>query len=345
MKYKRFFLIDDENNDGLFQLQVGGDRSKLFNDVNSRRQVRVVSNTRDNNGVESYIYNDNVGIKNCITLGTRGNDYFSCYQDDYTVTIVRTLLLYTKKFELNKYIAFYICALLRMNKYKCAYGRVLSGERLQLEQISLPVNEDGNPNWIFIENKCKEIYNKIYNSVNQNPLIEVKLQLQTKNWKSFKIGKLFDVVGTKTTPVKILQESGMGEYPYITTKATNNGCDGFYNIKTEYGNVITVDSAVVGYASYQAKDFSASDHVEKLKPNFPLNKFVAMFLITILNREQYRFHYGRKASQERLKTLQIKLPAKTDNNGNLLLDNDNNPTPDWQFMENYIKSLPYSSSL
>ena len=54
-----------------------------------------------------------------------------------------------------------------------------------------------------------------------------------------------------------------------------------------------------------------------------------MFLVTILNLEKYRYNYGRKASQARMKERSIKLPAK-------------NGQPDWQFMEKYIKSLPYS---
>jgi type I restriction enzyme M protein len=57
-----------------------------------------------------------------------------------------------------------------------------------------------------------------------------------------------------------------------------------------------------------------------------------MFFVTIMNLEKYRYNYGRKASQTRMKKILIKLPEK---NGN----------PDLIFMENYIKSLPYSKSL
>ncbi len=130
-----------------------------------------------------------------------------------------------------------------------------------------------------------------------------------------------------------MKKVGKGKYPYITTKAKNNGCEGFYLTRTESGNVITIDSAAVGYASYQAADFSASDHVEKLTLKGDLNKYIAMCLTTILNKEQYRFQYGRKASQDRLEYLKIKLPTTTQG------------FPDWEYMENYIKSLPYSSSL
>lgn len=209
------------------------------------------------------------------------------------------------------------------NRHKFSYARKPKQNRIT--NLLIPAKES-IPAFVY-KQKIKTISNKPFNDY------KIKFQLQTQNWKAFKISELFDVEGTKTTPLKILEENGIGKYPYITTKATNNGCDGFYNIKTEAGNIITVDSAVIGYASYQIKDFSASDHVEKLIPKFILNKFIAMFLTTILNQEQYRFHYGRKASQNRLKALQITLPTTPQGE------------PDWQLMENYIKSLPYSSSL
>jgi len=58
-----------------------------------------------------------------------------------------------------------------------------------------------------------------------------------------------------------------------------------------------------------------------------------MFLITLLRLEQFRFSYGMTGKKERLQDFYIKLPVDSKNN------------PDWEFMEDYIKSLPYSSNL
>lgn len=58
-----------------------------------------------------------------------------------------------------------------------------------------------------------------------------------------------------------------------------------------------------------------------------------MFLVTILQMEKYRYNYSRKMGSDRLKTFKIKLPKTVGGN------------PDWKFMEDYIKSLPYSSNL
>ncbi len=63
-----------------------------------------------------------------------------------------------------------------------------------------------------------------------------------------------------------------------------------------------------------------------------MNFYVDLFLVTILNLERYRYNYGRKASQTRLKTISIKLPVR-------------NGQPDFEFMMQCIKGLPYSKLL
>ena len=176
--------------------------------------------------------------------------------------------------------------------------------------------------------------NNLRESINNKALSNEILNIDTAKWVYFNLSEtLFDITGSKTTPPLDIMEAQAGEYPYVTTQATNNGVSAHFDFWTEKGNVITIDSAIIGYSSYQKYNFSASDHVEKLIPKFDLNPYTAMFLVTILNIEQYRYNYGRKASQSRLKTARIKLPSTADNQ------------PDWDYMERYIKSLPYSSNL
>lgn len=70
-----------------------------------------------------------------------------------------------------------------------------------------------------------------------------------------------------------------------------------------------------------------------------LNKYTALFLKSLMEfcfRNRYLSH-GRELIQEKLKIEKIKLPAKQSKEGKY--------KPDWQFMEDYIKSLPYSSNL
>ena len=152
-------------------------------------------------------------------------------------------------------------------------------------------------------------------------------------WRPFALTDLFDVAGTTTTPPRELAYIEQGGFPYVTTQATNNGIDGFYGQHTEDGGVITVDSAVVGFCAYQEKAFSASDHVEKLTPRFDMTAPLAMFLVTLLNMEQYRYNYGLKRAQKRLRRESLRLPCTK------------RGTPDWRYMERYIGGLRYSRNL
>jgi hypothetical protein len=68
-----------------------------------------------------------------------------------------------------------------------------------------------------------------------------------------------------------------------------------------------------------------------LKPKTKVDKTALFFICTIIKLEKYRFNYGRQANKS-LRAIKIKLPAIKG-------------SPDWNFMEYYIKSLPYTSNL
>lgn len=160
--------------------------------------------------------------------------------------------------------------------------------------------------------------------------IMYKYHLNDVEWGEFFIGGregIFDVCGTVTTHPSKLTQNGI--IPRITCAATDNGLEGFYNNPpTEKGGVLTVDSATIGYVSYQKNDFIATDHVEKIcaKNNGYISREVGLFIKTsIENSANSKYGYGYKFSQTRIKRQKIMLP----------IDDKNNPN--WHFMEEYIK--------
>lgn len=264
----------------------------------------------------------------CLSLSRVGNAglTFVQPQDFYIADNAYSLRL--KNIIGNKFIYLFLSTVLNLEVTKYSYGRIINSKYFET-RIKLPSDSKGQPDWQFMEDFIKEKYKPI----EKKTITKIKtrpVSLDVSNWKQFKISDLFNVKGTKTTKLDDLELAGSGMYPYVTTQAVDNGVAGYYGICTEEGNVITADSAVIGFCSYQEKSFSASDHVEKLIPKFEMNKYIALFLTTIINLENYRYNYGRKFNQTKIKETLIKLPI--DSQGN----------PDWLFMENYIKSLPYS---
>ncbi|OIO03883.1 hypothetical protein AUJ67_00180 [Candidatus Desantisbacteria bacterium CG1_02_49_89] len=284
--------------------------------------IPFVARTAENNGISAFveIINNVVPFPSgLITVSVGGSVLEAFLQPERFYTGFHVLVLFPK-YEMEIVEKLYYCYCIRKNKYKYSYGRQANKT---LKDILIPKSIPQD----FVIINCEKL-----NTLIPQSIINQKFELNTNDWQLFELKSLFTIKGSKTTPLLELEDYGIGKYPYVTTRATNNGVEGFYNYYTEEGNVLTVDSAVLGYCSYQPLPFSASDHVEKLIPKFKINKYIALFLTTIINLEQYRYNYGIKCSQIRMRKLKIKLPVK-------------NGKPNWEFMERYIKSLPYSISI
>ena len=291
-----------------------------------KNAVPFVSRTENNNGVSAYVETElDIEPNPAHTLSVAGGgSVLSTFYQSFPYYSGRDLYVLVPKGKMSVIEMLFYAKCISANKYKYNYGRQANKT---LKNILIPsqIPEE-------LKNKLTTYHKELEESISQKPIVDKEIKLEIDKWGEFELNELFKIQGSKTTPLLELEEYGNGKYPYVTTQATNNGIDGFFDFYSEDGNVLTADSAVLGYCSYQALSFSASDHVEKLIPKFKMNKYVAMFLTTILNLEQYRYNYGRKCSQDRMKKISIKLPSKNEN-------------PDFEYMENYIKSLSYSSSL
>lgn len=303
----------------LFKVEYGQRiyHSKSFLDGKTGK-IPLISSGKNEHGFYGFfdiepVYKNVISVTNTGSVGWAFYHNYSCCIDDNCLVLI-------PKTKISDQQMIYISMLINKDKYRYMYGRQVTPARI--ENIELPnipnfVNKKEFPN---VDEAKKSVSNK-------------KFSFDISKGKRFLIKDLFEVSGTKTTPKKKLEEIGEGKYPYITTQSTNNGVEDFYNFYTEKGNMMVIDSAVAGFCSYQGENFSASDHVEKLSPKFELNKYIGLFLQTIINFEQFRYSYGKKFNQEKIRNTKIKLPV------------DSKSNPDWQFMEDYMKSLPYSASI
>jgi len=66
--------------------------------------------------------------------------------------------------------------------------------------------------------------------------------------------------------------------------------------------------------------------------NKHLNKYNALFLVTIFDKERFKYSFGRKWGKY-LADTKILLPATEKGD------------PNWKYMEDYIKSLPYGDKI
>jgi type I restriction enzyme M protein len=177
--------------------------------------------------------------------------------------------------------------------------------------------------------------NPQFNSnINSNVHIEDVKNIDTTTWKRFRYDDLFVITRGKPLYKKDFE---LGDIPYISASSNNNGVSAYVSQANESKNAITIAyDGSIGESFYQPIPFFASEKIAvvRLKGGVPLNPYIAIFLISVIKLEKFRFNYGLKwAVDKRMKKHPIYLP--TDKSGK----------PDWEYMENYIKSYPYSQSL
>ena len=129
-----------------------------------------------------------------------------------------------------------------------------------------------------------------------------------------------------------------GSTPYIGAIDSNNGIANYIGQDAIHaGNTISLSyNGSVGEAFYQPKPFWATDDVNVLyfreENGVAFNKYIALFVCAVLRQEKYRYSYGRKWVLESMKSTVIKLPEKSGK-------------PNWSYMEDYMKSLPYGDRI
>jgi hypothetical protein len=256
------------------------------------------------------------------------------------VAVLKPLLTMSKEQKL------YYCMAITKNRFRyAAFGREANRT---LKDLKVPALSE-------VPNFVKEVNFKKFDDINNVYLKNENLLLNTEKWQYFNFNELFTIKKgfyNKKPPVTNKTEC----VPFVGASEYNNGITSYIikeNIE-KYSKVGKIDSselisnkifksncitvanngASVASSFYQEKDFTCSHDVNILYlKEFTLNKYIALFLITLIKSEKYRWTYGRKWRIQRMEKSAIKLPITKKN------------TPDWSFMEEYIKSLPFSHSV
>jgi hypothetical protein len=284
--------------------------------------ICFISRTSGNNGVIARVkeleWLEPMPAK-ALTVALGGSVLSVFYQDEPFYTAFHIACLYPKQPLTPEQMLFY-AYVIEANKYRYNYGRQANKT---LKNILVPdVSE------------LPDYANKISISdyeFGKKPVSDKKVSLNTERWKWFLYDDIFDIKkGNRLTKADMID----GDINYVGAIDSNNGITAKISNDEHIhsANTITVSyNGSIAESFYQPDPFWATDDVNVLYPKFSLTPYIALFLCTIIGKEKYRFNYGRKWDKKTMEQSKIKLPVTKDG------------TPDWQFMESYMKSLPYSS--
>lgn len=309
----------------------GIDKNKLIHD--SSECYPYVTRTELNNGVSDFVSKQSLPLnpKNTISIGLDTQSVFYQPFPYYTGQNVQVLSFS----ELNQRTALFIIPLIKiqlMNLNWGGNGATLS--RLRAKKIMLPGYDKEHPNWQFMNDYVSEKMGEYkvpslkYSGIQNYGLCNIK-------WKAFKIGNIFVCSrGKRLTK----SDQSHGDIPFVSSTARNNGIGALISIPSKryrcFENFIGVNnSGSIGAAFYHQRSAIVSDHVTALTNN-KLNAYNGVFLATVITKSLIKkFSFNHEISDKLMDQQRIMLPVDSDN----LLN--------WQFMEDYIKSLPYADLL
>lgn len=362
-EWKTFYLKD------LYDIRMGDklDKNKMSQECPS---VNFVSRISYNNGVDlkvDLIEGKQPNKAGLLTVSLGGEYLGSCYiQKEPFYTAQNVAILEPRVSQQTFFVNLFICALV---KFECqtkyyAFGRELNTHINSDFEINLPVAKDvfNNPiiditkqfskegyipDWQFMEKFIESLHHKPLTTSNKN---KKSIELNLTKWRRFQLGDIFEIKkGKRLTS----EDQTKGSTLYIGAIDSNNGVANHIGQHPIHdGNTISLSyNGSVGEAFYQAEAYWATDDVNALYSKYEgFNKHIGLFICSIIRQEKYRFNYGRKWSLENMKTSEIFLPIQFSSNGKPYFDcskkfSPEGFVPDWSFMENYIKSLPYGDRL
>lgn len=327
MKYENFFIEE------LFRLEKG----KVSNaqELKDGDEIAYVGAKYNNNGVIKYCLREEPKVTkgNCIVFicDGEGSMGLSFYKSDDFMGTVNVTAGYNDNLTPN--IGLYISTVANRARGKYNFGYKRKFDRLRRETLSLPVDDSGQPDWIFMEKYVQIKSNQIKDTYRVPKMHEVTdfRTLDEVEWGEYLISDYFEVNKEKGS------ESNMdallpGNTPLISAKKINNGLKDFVTTlprKIKSPNVITWNKdgdGGAGLAYYQEFEFAVDSHVFVLYAKFPANKYNQLFIVTLLSKYKEIFNHGRANSLSRFKAEKIMLPSKGEE-------------PDFIFMEQYMKRL------
>lgn len=292
--------------------------------------VNYITTSGFNNGITNTC-EEATHQGNCITVASDGAMGASFYQEEaFTTSNIVSTLTPLPHTPLNKYNALFLCAIIFGKRAEFGWlGFKMSVDRVRNLRVKLPATPDGAPDWTYMESYMESLETKVAESLTllQAAKNAEKKKVDTREWNSFAIGALFNIVkGKRLTKA----EMKSGETPFIGSSALNNGCTAMIgNDKNQHPeNTITVCyNGSVGETFYQDRPYIASDDVNVLYPKFTMNRQIALFIVPLIKGVSSRYDYIDKWKKEAMEADKIYLPV------------DKTGQPDWAYMEEYMRKV------
>ena len=298
----------------------------------------LISARNVNNGLKGFVNTPkNIVAGNCITLNNDGDGGAGlAYYQPADMALDTHVTALVPKSKMSMFMMLFISECLSKLHGFFGHGLSISNSRAEKIRIMLPVTDNGQPDYQFMEDYVRELMSvkrQQYRQYVEKRLESLGLdvanrggysdELKSRKWKTFRLEDIFECTKGVYLPTDSVRD---GDIPYITAKAGNNGVNGFIGNGILFsGNKVTVEKIRLN-AYYQSIAFYCSHDVSVIY-NERLNEYNAQFIANIIMRNGTKYSYGRQAQLNVVKREAIMLPVTDDGQ------------PDYDFMEEFGRKM------
>lgn len=149
VKWKAFYINE------IFSISAGKRLTKA--DMDSGR-IPFIGATDSNNGITNWVATPNSSFdKNVLGVNYNGSVVENFYHPYGCIFSDDVKRLHLREHADNKYILLFFKTVILQQKVKYTYGYKFNGQRMERQKILLPVNEEGRPDYEFMEQYGKQI--------------------------------------------------------------------------------------------------------------------------------------------------------------------------------------------
>ena len=181
------------------------------------------------------------------------------------------------------------------------------------------------------------------------------MNLDMSYWKTFLLQDIFNIRYGANLELNTCEEAIVGdEINFVSRTESNNGVSAkvrlIPEVEPQKAGLITVAGGGSVLSTFvQNKPFYSGRDLYTLDAKENISDETKFFIITLIKANKYKYNYGRQANKT-LPFIEIKLPVQHNKDGSITIDDNHEYSvdgyiPDWQFMEDYIKFLPYGDRI
>lgn len=285
--------------------------------------------TRDH-GVEGY-YDIPIEktYENCVTVTCDGDQPTTAFFHPYRFAAMDNVLVCVPKNGVKLTTIFYFISCLNKQRWRFSYGRKCYQNKANKLTVTFPIKDSGEIDEEYIENLLDHVAIRKFmpkRKILADEKVDLKLALVP-------ITDLFELHSGDFHNASILPD---GDIPLVSCGENYDGIIRFCSVseKKIYANTLTI--AYNGQpltTNLHLYRFAAKDDVAVclLKKKWKLTTLI--YVQYMLNREKWRFSYGRKCFNEKLKQMSILLPVSEGKVDEATIEHIVTNTTYWNYLE------------